>query len=52
MRLPSIDPLVGAAKRAHMVFYFLHQPEGSARLLVAGSPTNGTVMANISQGTV
>ena len=52
MRLPSVDPFVGAAKRAHMVFHILHQPEGSTGLLVAGSPANGTVMANIRQDTV
>jgi hypothetical protein len=52
MRFASIDPFVGAAKRAHPGFDFFHQPECSAVLLLPGAPADQAFHAEFGQGFV
>ena len=52
MRLASIDPFVGAAKRTHPGFDLFHQPERGAALLPTGVPADQAFHAEFSQGFV
>ena len=52
MRFASIDPFVGAAKRAQIGFDLFHQPECGAALLVSGAPADQATRANPGQGFV
>ena len=49
MRLVSIDPLVGAAERAHSGFDLFHQPERGAALLFSGAPADRAVHTEFGQ---
>jgi hypothetical protein len=52
MRFASIDPFVGAAKRAQPGFDLFHQPERGAALLFSCAPADQAVHANLGQGFV
>jgi hypothetical protein len=45
MRFVSIDPFIGAAKRAHPGFDFFHQPERRATLPLSRAPADQAVHA-------
>jgi hypothetical protein len=52
MRFASIDPFVGAAKRAQSGFDLFHQPERGAALSLSGAPADQAVHAECGQGFV
>ena len=49
MRLASIDPYVGAAKRTYFRFNFFHQPERGAALLFSCAPADQAFHAEFGQ---
>jgi hypothetical protein len=50
MRLASIDPFVGPAKRTYLRFDLFHQPERGAALSPSGVPADQAVYAEPGQG--